>query len=64
MVVSTGSIGSEARKYAQQVMSLTNLNVILFDSTDLQKIADNPTHIADALNREARHAMEIKKLDL
>ncbi len=64
MVVSTGNIGSEARKYAQQVMSITNLNVILLDSADLQKIADSPTYIADALNREARRAMEIKKLDL
>jgi len=64
MVVSTGGIGGEARKYAQQVMSTTNLNVILLDSNDLQKIADNPTYIADALNREAKRAMEIKKLDL
>ncbi len=64
MVVSTDNIGSEARKYAQQVMSITNLNVILLDSADLQKIADSPTYIADALNREARRAMEIKKLDL
>jgi len=64
MIVSTGNIGAEARKYAQQVMSMTNLNIVLFDSNDLQKIARNPTFIADALNREARHAMEIKKLDL
>lgn len=64
MVVSTGKIGTEARKYAHQVMSTTNLNVILLDSNDLQKIAHNPTYIADALNREARRAMEIKKLDV
>lgn len=64
MIVSTGNISAEARKYAQQVMSTTNLNIVLFDSNDLQKIAHNPTFIADALNREARHAMEIKKLDL
>jgi len=59
-----GNISAEARQYAQQVMSTTNLNIVLFDSNDLQKIAHNPTFIADALNREARHAMEIKKLDL
>jgi hypothetical protein len=64
MVVSTGNIGTEARKYAQQVMSTTNLDVILLDSTDLQKIADNATYIADALNREAKRAMQIKKLEL
>lgn len=64
MIVSTGNISAEARKYTQRVMSTTNLNIVLFDSTDLQKIARNPTFIVDALNREARHAMEIKKLDL
>jgi len=64
MVVSTGNIGGEARKYAQQVMRTTNLNVILLDLKDLQNIADNPTYIADALNREARNAMELKKLDI
>ncbi|HIE12543.1 MAG TPA: hypothetical protein EYP63_03815 [Desulfotomaculum sp.] len=64
MVISTGSISSEARKYAQQVMRTTNLNVVLLDSADLEKIAKTPTHIADALNREAIYAMKIKKLDL
>jgi len=64
MVVSTGKISSDAKKYAQNVMSSTNLNVILLDSNDLQKIADNPTYIADALNREAKRAMEIKRLKL
>ena len=64
MVVSTGSIGSEARRYSQQVMSTTNLNIVLLDSNDLQNIADIPMYIADALNREAKRAMEIKKLEL
>lgn len=63
MVVSTGKIGSEARKYAHHVMGTTNLNIILLDKNDLQKIADNPTHIADVLNREAKRAMEMKKLE-
>jgi len=64
MVVSTGNIGIEARKYSQRVMNTTNLNIVLLDSNDLKKIADDPTHIANALNREAHRAMEIKKLDL
>jgi len=64
MVVSTGKISIEARKYAHQVMSTTNLNIVLLNSNDLQKVADNPTHIAEVLNREARRAMEIKKLKL
>jgi len=64
MVVSTGGIGSEARKYSHDVMSTTNLNIILLDAIDLKKIAANPTYIADVLNREAKRAMEIKKLEI
>ena len=64
MVVSTGKISIEARKYANQVMSSTNLNIVLLNSNDLHKIAENPTQIVEALNREARSAMKIKKLEL
>ncbi len=64
MVVSTGNIGIEARKYSQRVMNTTNLNIVLLDSNDIKKIADEPTYIANVLNREAHRAMEIKKLDL
>lgn len=62
MVVSTGKISIEARKYAHQVMSSTNLNIVLLDSNDLRNIADNATKIVEVLNREAKRAMEIKKL--
>ncbi len=64
MIVSTGTIGTEARKYAQSVISNTNLNIILLDSTDLQRIIKNPTYIVDVLNREATRAMEIKRLEV
>jgi len=64
MVVSTGNIGSDARKFAKHVMGTTNLNVVLLDSNDLKKIAENPTYVTDVLNREARRAMEIKKLEV
>ncbi len=64
MVVSTGVVSADARRYAQDVMRTTNLNVVLIDSADLAKIAKSPIYIIDALTREAKRAMEIKKLEL
>lgn len=64
MVVSTGSIGEEARKFAHHVMNTTNLDIILVDRTDLDKIKQNPMHISIVLDREAKRAMQIKKLEI
>jgi site-specific DNA-methyltransferase (cytosine-N4-specific) len=64
MVVSTGSIGEEARKFSHHVMNTTNLDIILMDRTDLEKIKQSPMYISAVLNREAKRAMQIKKLEL
>jgi site-specific DNA-methyltransferase (cytosine-N4-specific) len=64
VMVSTGDIGAEARRYANKVMAETNLCIVMIDHTDLNEIRSNPTHIVDAFNREARHAMALKQLDL
>lgn len=64
MVVSTGSIGEEARKFAHHVMNITNLDIIFVDRADLKKIEQNPIHISAVLDREAKRAMQIKKLEI
>jgi site-specific DNA-methyltransferase (cytosine-N4-specific) len=64
VMVSTGDIGAEARRYANTVMAETNLCIVMIDRTDLNQIRSNPTYIVDAFNREARHAMALKQLDL
>jgi site-specific DNA-methyltransferase (cytosine-N4-specific) len=64
VVVSTGDIGVEARKYASHVMSTSNLDVILIDKQDIDSIKANPTNIIDVLIREAKRAMQIKKLKI
>ena len=64
VVVSTGDIGPEARKYASHVMSTSNLDVVLIDKTDIDAIKDNPTNIVEILTREAKRAMQIKKLKI
>jgi site-specific DNA-methyltransferase (cytosine-N4-specific) len=64
VMVSTGEIGGEARRYADKVMRDTNLCVVMVDRTDINQIAESPISIIDVLNREARHAMQIKALTL
>ncbi len=62
MIVSTGDLSNDARHYAQTVMQTSNINIVLLDSLDLARIAENPTFIGDILNREAKRAMKIKEL--
>ncbi|MBI2881313.1 MAG: restriction endonuclease [Candidatus Tectomicrobia bacterium] len=64
MVVSTGRISESARRFAQTIMRDTNYNIILIDGTDLQVIGVSPTEITSILLREAKRAMEIKRLEL
>jgi len=64
VVVSTGEIGQEARKYASHVMKDSNLDIILIDRPDLEAIRENPSYVASVLTREAKRAMTIKKLIL
>jgi len=64
VMVSTGSIGGEARKYAHKVMSDCNLCVVMVDGDDVLMIEKNPAAIVDIFNREAKQAMRIKALDI
>ena len=64
VMVSTGTIGKEARRYANKVMTDSNLCIIMVDSQDLDSVETHPATIVDVLNREAGHAMDLKKLEL
>ncbi len=64
VMVSTGDIGPEARRYANKVMADSNLCIVMIDGKDLAGIRDNPARIVDAFSREAGHAMSLKKLEL
>ena len=63
VLVSTGTVGAQARRYANKIMADTNLAVVMLDGTDLKTIAETPARIVRAFNREARHAMKLKKLE-
>lgn len=64
VIVSTGEIGDEARRYANKIMADSNLCVIMVDGNDLALIEARPAAIVDMFTREARHAMDLKKLDM
>ena len=64
MVVSTGGISEDARQFAHHVMNTTNLDIILVDRIDLERIKQNPMYISVVLDREAKRAMQIKNLEL
>lgn len=64
VVVSTGEIGPEARRYANKIMTDSNLCIVLIDRADLVEIRERPSHIVDAFNREARATMALKRLNL
>ena len=63
VVVTTGKVGAEARRYANRVMADTNLAIVMLDGRDLASISESPTRIVRAFEREARHAMNLKRLD-
>lgn len=64
VMVTTGKIGREARRYANRVMADSNLAVVMLDGLDLNAISDNPASIQKVFEREARHAMNLKKLEI
>ncbi|MFW5454998.1 restriction endonuclease, partial [Thioalkalivibrio sulfidiphilus] len=64
VMVTTGDIGGEARRYANKIMADSNLAIVMLDGGDLGAISDSPATIIRAFEREARHAMNLKKLEL
>ncbi len=64
VVVTTGEVGAEARRYANRIMADSNLAVVMLDGRDLASIGESPARIVRAFEREARHAMNLKKLDI
>ena len=64
VIVSTGEIGDKARRYANKIMTDSNLCVVMIDGSDLVLIEDSPAKIVDVFTREAHHAMDLKKLEL
>jgi site-specific DNA-methyltransferase (cytosine-N4-specific) len=63
VVVTTGEIGQEARRYANKIMTDSNICVIMINGHDLSTLSDNYAHIVDIFHREAVNAMNLKRLE-
>ena len=64
VMVTTGEIGGEARRYANKIMADSNRAIVMLDGGDLSAISESPATIVRSFEREARHAMNLKKLEL
>lgn len=64
IVVTTGTIGSQARRFANKTMADTNLAIVLIEGPDIERIEANPAAIIDVFQREAHNAMRLKTLDI
>ncbi len=64
VVVTTGPVGAEARRYSNQIMRQTNLAIVLIDGQDLATINEDHTRIVAVFRREAEHAMALKRIEL
>ena len=64
VIVTTGDIGSEARRYANKIMHDSNLAIVMISGGDLELISKSAATIVRAFEREAKHAMTLKKLEM
>lgn len=62
VMIGTGQIGTEARKYANIVMKESNLCIVMMDRDDIERIKNSPPSIVSVFNREAKRTMELKAL--
>ena len=61
MIVTTGDFTRDAYGYAGHVLKTCNLNVILLNGSELQRISQDPTDIVSILNSKAEQAMRVKE---
>jgi len=64
VMVTTGKIGAQARRYSNKIMTDSNLCIVMLDGDDIKSIVKNSAKIVDVLNREARQAMKLKAIEL
>ncbi|HET9919982.1 MAG TPA: restriction endonuclease [Ktedonobacteraceae bacterium] len=62
LVITTGRFSKDALDYANDMMQMTNLNIITLDKRDLTALKTSSLSIVDILNRKARQVIELKAL--
>lgn len=61
MIVTTGKIGEQARKFAERVMRDTNYQVILIHKNHLARLKEDPSEITGILTEQAENTMALKR---
>lgn len=61
MVITTGDFTRDTYSYADHVMRTCNLNVILLNGSELERLSQDPTKIVPILNSKAERAMKLKE---
>lgn len=63
VLITRGTIGGEARRYARDVMARTSISIVLIDREDVDQIVADPVAIHAVLDREAGLAAAVKRID-
>lgn len=63
VIMTTGTISTNAREYATQIMKSLNLCIIMLDGSDIDAIIGEPAKIVDIFNRESLNAKNIKEFE-
>ncbi len=64
VMVTTGTIGTEAHRYANTIMKNSNICIVMIDGADIKRIIADPSSIINSFEREAKSAKALKKLDM
>jgi len=64
VIVTTGKVSTQAREYANKIMTDSNLCIVIVDGEDITNIINSPPTIINVFNREAKHAMKLKVLNI
>lgn len=62
VMMTTGHLTSEAKKYARRIMEDMNLCILMLEKEDIDCIISNPTSIVDIFNQQSEEAKKIKIL--
>ena len=62
VMMTTGHLTSDAKKYARRIMEDMNLCILMLEKEDINCIISNPTSIVDIFNRQSEEAKKIKIL--
>ena len=60
LVVSTGRATRHAQTYRERIVRTSNLNIIVVEGHDLDRIVRDPSAIVEVLNRQAADALRLK----